>query len=355
MVNDHFEGIIQVNSVKPGTFGGAIFSGRVIGNNRIYVCKADYKKLLRSPLPGECYFVKGSITAYEQYKNFVAVDECNVVCLPKAAYVERFLLKHPSFKGFYFGKAKIKKLLDAFGAEALVDSLNTAKVSHLAEIIPSDLALKIVETWQKIQNEIDLTSFLIDNNIDISIAYPILKVCKENTVQRISNNIYGLVVFRGVIKNIWQLIEAMKLKLDICDTDERRLIGAVEYTLYDEPDFGHTACPVSNLKNKLTKLLASPDLVQSALDLALNKKVICVIDGDGEIFVQPIGIAIIESQVEIEIKRLRNLLPHLINGSTAELESRIKHYNGLFADKYGYRFSNRQSLAIQNLYQAESA
>ena len=45
--------VIQVSSVKPGSFGGAVFSGRIIGQNKIYTCKASYKIITRVPQPGE--------------------------------------------------------------------------------------------------------------------------------------------------------------------------------------------------------------------------------------------------------------------------------------------------------------
>ncbi len=52
--------VIQVSSVKPGSFGGAVFSGRIIGQNKIYTCRASYKVITRIPQPGECWQFVGA-------------------------------------------------------------------------------------------------------------------------------------------------------------------------------------------------------------------------------------------------------------------------------------------------------
>lgn len=87
--------VIQVSSVKPGSFGGAIFSGRIIGENKIYTCKASYKIITRAPQSGECWQFKGSIVGHDQFRDFVVVESCHIVNLPIAAYVERLLIKTP--------------------------------------------------------------------------------------------------------------------------------------------------------------------------------------------------------------------------------------------------------------------
>lgn len=97
--------VIQVNSVKLGGFGGAIFSGRIIGENKVFTCKASYKIITRAPQPGECWQVVGSIVGHDQFRDFVLVESCHIVNLPIAAYVERLLIKHPAFRGLAFGKA----------------------------------------------------------------------------------------------------------------------------------------------------------------------------------------------------------------------------------------------------------
>lgn len=347
MAVNEFEGIVQVNSVFPGTFGGAVFTGRTIGTNRIQVCKASYKIMMRPPAAGECWHVKGILASHDQYKNYINAQLCNIVCLPEAAYVERFLLKHPAFRGFYFGKAKVRKLINAFGTESLVAALNNGKVSHLAEIIPLNLAEAIVTKWQSIQNEIDTTAFLMENQIDISLVKRILRICQTNTVERLKTNPYGLVAFRGIIRSLWKTIDRLGAKLSIPIDDNRRLVGAVEYALYGELEKGHTACPLPVLIKSIAPYLGSAELIDQALDIALSQKAICIKKMEKDILIQPIGAAVIENEVE---NHLRSLLQtgqlNLLNGNEESLRTEIDEYNQHFQKDNGYAFTNKQKQAI---------
>lgn len=159
-------GVVQVSSVKPGSFGGAIFSGRILGDNNVYTCKASYKVITRAPQPGECWQIRGSIVGHDEYRNFVQIGECHIVNLPIAAYVRRLLIKHPAFRGLYFGKAKVDKLINEFGAENLAKTLSSGKSSHLAEVINPDLARNLVEAWRTLHNEIATVEFLMEHSLD---------------------------------------------------------------------------------------------------------------------------------------------------------------------------------------------
>ncbi|PYD84396.1 DNA helicase RecD, partial [Pseudomonas syringae pv. pisi] len=127
--------VIQVSSVKVGSFGGAIFSGRILGENEVYTCKASYKVITRVPQQGECWKINGSIVSRDQFRNFVLVESCHIVNLPVAAYVERLLVKHPAFRGLSFGKAKVTRLIRKLGAESLAQTLTEGRVGTLAEVI----------------------------------------------------------------------------------------------------------------------------------------------------------------------------------------------------------------------------
>jgi exodeoxyribonuclease V alpha subunit len=190
--------VVQVSSVKPGSIGGAIFSGRIIGENKIFTCKASYKIITRVPQPGECWQVKGSIAGHDQFRNFVLVESCHIVNLPVAAYIERLLIKHPAFRGLAFGKAKVAKLVREFGAENLAQTLTAGRASHLAEVINADLAQKLVDAWASLQNEISTIEFLMEHDFDPGLAKSILKVCQTDTVERLKRNPYSLVAFHGV-------------------------------------------------------------------------------------------------------------------------------------------------------------
>lgn len=318
--------IVQVSSVKPGSIGGAIFSGRIIGENKVFTCKASYKIITRVPQPGECWQVKGSIVGHDQFRDFVLVESCHIVNLPVAAYVERLLIKHPAFRGLAFGKAKVAKLVREFGAENLAQTLTAGRSSHLAEVINPDLARKLVDAWATLQNEISTIEFLMEHDFDPGLAKSILKVCQTDTVERLKRNPYSLVAFHGVHPNLWRTVEAAASKLGIKPDDPRRLAGMVEYLLYIRLDQGHTACSVEDLKAQLRQQVPSPGLVDLSITSALDRRAVCVKKLHGVTFIQPLGAALVESQLEQRVASLLSAQTSLLHGSPQELAKSIEDY-----------------------------
>lgn len=339
-------GVIQITSVKPGSFGGAIFSGRIIGDNHVYTCKASYKIITRAPQPGECWKIKGSIVGHDQFSNFFQVEDCHIVNLPVAAHVERLLIKHPAFRGLSFGKAKVAKLVREFGAENLVATLNAGKAGHLAEVINPDLAQKIVDSWLTLHNEISTIEFLMEHKFEANIARAIIKVCSTNTVERLKRNPYSLIAFQGVHPNLWRTIEAAAGKLGIERSDPRRLAGMVEYILYTRLDQGHTAYPVEELEANLDLLLNSKELANKAISYALERRAVCVKKLDGRALIQPLGAAIIESQLEQRIGELAASQRSLLYGTEDEINEAIEKFCANYTKAHGHTLGDQQKLAI---------
>ena len=343
----NFEDILQVNSVFPGNFGGAIFTGKTLNSNRLQVCRVSYKTAMRIPASGECWLIKGKISNRDQYKNYIDVETYNIVSLPQAAYVERFLLKHPAFRGIHFGKTKVGKLMDAFGAEALFITLNKGDITKLSTIIPLNLAKKIIKQWQLIQNEIETTAFLIQHQLSIRLLPQILRICQTNTVERIKENPYGLVAFRGTVNNLWKYIDELAKNLSIPANDPRRLIGLVEYVLYGELTKGNTACPLTKLKKIITQYIKDPILTDIALDYSINKKCICFKRSIKHILVQSVGAAIIEHNIENHFKNLIHATQSRIDLLSNEPSKRsFIDYNQKFQKMMGYSFTEQQVRAI---------
>lgn len=339
-------GVIQVSSVKPGSIGGAIFSGRIVGERKVFTCKASYKIITRVPQPGECWQVKGSVVGHDQFRDFVQVESCHIVNLPVAAYVERLLIKHPAFRGLAFGKAKVEKLVRVFGAENLAQTLTAGKVSHLAEVINPDLAQRLVEAWGSLQNEISTIQFLMEHDFDPGLAKSILKVCQTDTVERLKRNPYSLVAFHGVHPKLWKTVEAAASKLGITADDPRRLSGMVEYLLYTRLDRGHTACSLEDLKALLGQKIPSPELVDLSITSALDRRAVCIKRLGGVPFIQPLGAALVESQLEQRIANLSSAQMSLLHGSPQELAKAIEDYCARMEASSGHSFTPDQKGAV---------
>ena len=343
---NYFEGVIQVNSVAPGLIGGAVFSGRATGERRVRVCKASYKVLTRTPQPGECWAISGWETKVENFKSFITTEKCHIVNLPAAAYVERLLIKHPAFRGLYFGKAKAQKLIREFGAQNLLQTLNAGKTTHIAEVVSPRIAEVVVKAWQSLQNEIATAEFLMEHDFEPDLAKKIIKVCRTDTVERLKQNPFSLIAFRGLHKDLWKAIDATGRKLGIADNDPRRLVGAVEHVLYKRLSDGHTACSVTECTNLVSKTLNDRSLALPAIQSALDRKAICSTKMDGETFVQPLGAAIIEGQLESRIRALLGGQLSIFSGSPESINASIEEYEDAAVKSMGYSLTDQQKSAV---------
>lgn len=338
-------GVLQVNSVTPGSIGGAVFSGRILGQRRVTVCKANYKKIVRIPQPGECWQIDGFIASHDEFRNFISIENCHLVSLPESGYVRNFFLKHPAFRGFGFGSKKVDKLIDAFGASALISALDAGKVSHLAEVINQKLAEQIISTWGQLSNETETIGFLVENKIPVELTKRILRICSFDTVNRIKRNPYVLVAFSNVVPKIWVTIDSLAERLGIEKNDSRRLVGAIELALYRELDQGNTACEVSVLKDGFSKITKSTDLFNVAIQSALDSRVACLLERDGHKYIQPIGAAIIEHEVENKICEMAKA-PQQIDLVT-DVSSLIQDYSDSFRKLYGFALNSQQKEAVE--------
>lgn len=275
------------------------------------------------------------------------VNKCHIVNLPAAAYLERLLVKHPTFRGFSFGKAKVTKLLRTFSAENLAQILNSGKVTHLAEVINPDLAKNIVNAWLTLTNEIATIEFLMRHDFHPDLAKSIIRICKSNTVERLQQNPYSLISFHGLHENLWKTIEAAALKLGIARDDPRRLAGIVEHLLLSRLDHGHTACPLDEVRAWISAYLQTSDLTERAIACALERRAICVNKLNGVTLVQPLGAAIIESQLEQRFKELLATPRALLHRSNSEVAESIHDYCKLHKKVHGYSFADQQKQAIE--------
>lgn len=346
-MNLYFDSVIQVNSVFPGVIGGAVFTGRATGERQVRVCRVSHKSLTRTPQPGECWKVSGWQIKIENFKSYIKVDSCHIRNLPAAAYVERLLVKHPAFRGLYFGRAKVDKLISTFGAENLVKTLNAGNASHIGEVINPTIAENVVHAWHSLQNEIATVEFLMSHDFEPDLAQKIIKVCRNNTVERLKENPFALIAFKGLHKNLWDALDATAEKLGIKKDDPRRLVGAVENLLYERLSEGHTACSPDECIRLIAPILGDTSLAAYAIQSSLDRRAVCVTTVDGKKFIQPLGAAIIESQLESRIRRLLACQLSIFSGGQEEVDARIIQYEKKAVEELGYTLTEQQRAAVR--------
>jgi exodeoxyribonuclease V alpha subunit len=348
----NFSAVVEVTSVFPGTLGGCIFWGVAEGKKRSSPFKVGYKVGIRNPSVGELWEVQGQVRPYDQYNKQVVVHSARFQGLPTDNHIVRFLGVHPKFRGFGFGKKAAIKLVEDIGVDELVKLLNNGDWKAISNArINESKAQRICEEWHDLKEEAELATFLSENKLDPDLSRQIIKLCKFDTVARLKRNPYALVALSSsnpkTLRTIATVAKAQKIESE----DDRALIGCVEFALYKELHSGHT----------ITELYVATESIQTCLDMigskttpeiaikvALAAKVICILEENETIYLQPISLAYIEQSVEDALISLHKtpieddwLL------TRRQLPARIEQYSIEHERRHGWDLVAKQCEAVE--------
>lgn len=341
-----FSATIQIGSVYAGSFGGAVFTGKVLGQQYSRKFRASYKVLTRTPECGEFWSICGEVTKTEKYGYNVSVTDCRIVPLPAEDYLSSLLIKHAKFRGINLGKSKVNKLIKYFGSSKLIQLMEAGNYLAISDVISQPIARELCFRWNPLHQEMKLANFLMENNLEPSLAKKIIKVCKLNPLERIWRNPYCLLAFGSIDKKFWNTIDKTALKLGLSHDSSERKIGAIEYILYQHLSFGDTAMPEQKLRYKISNLLGDK-FSSNAINVACQARAICFFIEDDIKFFQTTGAGIIEAQLEDKIKKLSNRrLKYSPNAR--ELYKDINDYSESNQLISGYQLTEEQKSAIKN-------
>ena len=343
---------IQITSVDIGTFGGAIFSGLDIKTNLKIKCIASYKILTRTPEYGEFWYVKGSMVAHPEYGDQLKLSKCSITDLPSPRYLSSLLIRHPQFRGFGLGKAKVKKLIKKVGSELLlIELLDQGKYLHLADYVAEPICKVLCERWQPLQNEMALARFLTEHELSSIIIKQITRICRDNAVEKLESNPYALLAFAPTSPKLWRTVETISLKLGFRRDSQERLVGAIEHTLYTALRSGDTALPGDELLARAYKLLGSKINAQNGIEAACKIRAICSFKTEtNDIMFQTIGAALIEENVEDMVSELASS-PFQTDFSTQQLPEIIDKYTYLFEEEQGFPLTEEQQAAVRMVFE----
>jgi exodeoxyribonuclease V alpha subunit len=345
-MKDFFSDIIQITNVFPGTFGGAVFTGKLQNKKYGIKCRASYKILTRVPEAGEFWKVKGTKIKTDDHGYQIVVKECVIVPLPSENYLSSLLIKHPKFRGIGLGPRKVKKLMKKIGASELIRLMDVSNYLAISDVIAEPIAKALCLSWSPLHNEMKLARFLMDNNFEPSLSKKIIKVCKINTIDRIKQNPYSLLAFGTITKNFWNTIDKAASKLGFSKSDAKRKVGAVEYVLYQQLQTGDTAIPEDKLRELTLRLLGTEKYNENAIEEAGKVKAICCFMKDGVRYFQTVGIATIESQLENNITALNSQKP-IYSFKQRHLTAAINEFSEKNRINFGYELTAEQKSSVK--------
>lgn len=347
-----FSDVVEISSTFPSPLGGAVFKGIPVGNKRSISFIAARWVISRVPLKGEYWKIEGNLQHEKKYGEVVLVTNAFLSEMPAFTHIGRLLNNHPAFKGFYFGKRKVEKLIVNIGDFALVDLLNKGNYLALSDGgLSESISIKVCEVWGELKEETEIATFLYEYKLDSALAKKIVRLCKYDTVARLKRNPYSLVALSNANKRTFRSIFKVANKLGISPNDQRALIGCIEFVMYSELERGNTIVEIESLKafvDIILRLIKSDIDADDAIKAALEGKYICVLDIDGQTYLQSIGVACIEQFVEDKLLQLQRT-PLTTNVFTEELEKlteRLEEYNEELLEKEGYKLNHEQKSAV---------
>ena len=283
---------IVVTQVHPGMngIGGAIFRGRRTDNGFSLRCIAAANHIFRAPGVGELWEVEGEMQSHTEYGDQLKVEHALPV-VPKGRLIVSYLTYNPAFDSI--GRAKAERLWARFGDE-LPSVLARGDALALSECLTEKAVATLLANW-KSNPETEVVEFLDKYGFPLRLLNKVLRIWSRDTIKKLTANPYRLL---AVAK--WDDVDSAASKLGIAPDDPRRLIAAVESTLYDELDDHHTVTPkeivLSGVKKRLPTV--SGDVIERSLSLAESDRA-CTVSPLGY---APVGAAYMEIRVAAWLK-----------------------------------------------------
>lgn len=296
------------------------------------VCRP--KALARIPIPGESWSVTGEMRVSSEHgEQLHAVG--GKLELPRGRLITQFLANHPDFVGI--GDTKAQRLWEKFG-ERLLPTLAAGDIDELEAVLTRPAATRLVEAWATKQTEVETIEFLDLNGLDLRIANQVLQAWGTHAIKMLRLNPYLLLAFTS-----WPEVDAAAQKLGVAKDDTRRLVGAVEATLYERLEQAHTLTSHKLLVDRIVGYMPVGE-ARRAVVLAAEEFAIC---GNEQMGYQAFGAAALESSIAGRITAI-------LAGETAEQTSLRLVFDGTqwaachiesMERRQGFPFNEEQRLA----------
>lgn len=259
--------VSTIRSQNPLGRGGAIFMGVEIDGNgqRVdakahVVVKAPHYLLQGSVESGQLWRITGVaadntivVNGYRLIESTI-VPETMELLRPSGEHIVTLLAECDAFKGI--GMVKARRLWDHFGEE-LYSILDAGGVDRLAQVLPHDMAAQLAEAWQRWGDTFTL-QWLHSRGFTVSMGRKVLDYFGNRAAEKIEDDPYRLISFAAN----WKTTDTLaRHTFGVAEDDPRRLVGAVEETLYSAFDAGHTCMPQAQFEERLVRLLGSGDPV----------------------------------------------------------------------------------------------
>jgi exodeoxyribonuclease V alpha subunit len=319
-----------------GRFGGAVFAG-YDGEGKRVKAVADGQRMPNAPLRGETWQLTGVFREHRVYGVQFYVAGARLI-RPHGKLLVRFLSTHPAFRGAGVGPAKAARLYEMFG-DGLKALLDGGDDGTLRQVLSEETAGKLVAAWQGYSKELDVIAFLERHGVDVRLSNKILRYWPENTVEKLQENPYRLLVTLN-----WNPVDRLALSLGVGAKDGRRLVAAAEAAVYSRlDDAKDTLVSDACLRESLRGILRCYDdeTIWESIEHALSDRAIV---GNAEVGYRAFGCALMENYLLDRFEAMSGRRNHQQSLFTSE--DRIAYCVREFERESGIRLNAEQKAAV---------
>ena len=264
---------IVIENVLSTSQRGFVFNATATDGRR-WRLVADRTAMPRAPVFGEIWVVEGKVRKHERYGRQVVVSSASLTRASGRLIVR--LLQGPDFPDI--GEKTAQLLWNRCG-ERLYDILDQGDHAALLDALGSGArAIRqtdvLVDGWKIVAIEPSVYQWLDRHGFDPRLARKLVDCYGPDVLPQIEANPYRLIAFTS-----WMTVDDVARSMNVATDDPRRLIAAVETTLFERLDHKHTWASEDTLRAGVAKRVPK-DLIADAIRQAAAEGAIVAV-GNG--------------------------------------------------------------------------
>jgi len=214
--------VVVDNVLSVQSYGSAIFNATCTKNER-HRFVADYRVMPRPPYPGEVWDIIGTPARHHQYGLQIHLSKA-VLKRPSGRLIIRTISDSKLFPGI--GVATATGLYERYGDD-IYRMLGQNDPSLFEEAIGLSLSKVLASGWQQMAVDTDVYQWLALHGLPVQLSMRLIDLYGSETAAKLEENPYRLLAFTS-----WEKADALASAMGIARDDERRLVAAVDATIY---------------------------------------------------------------------------------------------------------------------------
>lgn len=256
--------LLRVLAVRVQNGSGAIVrgecieeSGEIRDTHREVVARIHAKAIGIKVQPGQWWRLSGEVvqrryvnpSGYEITEAQIEVKAGSaVMTMPSGLHIVDYLARNPRFEGI--GQISAQRLWERF-QHRLTGVLEQGDYEALESVVSPIKARMLVEAW-RFEGLGETLQWLQTNEVDPAIGRRVVEHFGREAVDKIKQNPYRLLSFAAG----WRQVDCLARQvLYVESSDQRRMVAAVEETVYRKFSQGDTYVPSADLLTGVKRLL----------------------------------------------------------------------------------------------------